>query len=207
MKIALIGASGFIGSGVLKEALARGHEVTAIVRNANELQPARGLTVLLGHVEEVDQLASQVAGSQLVISAYNPDKDDTGLATTAMFEGIRRSGVHRVLVVGGAGTLEIAPGKRVVDQSEFPTQWKQGALRTAAVLDLLKREEELDWVFVCPAAEIHPGERTVTYRVGGDQLLIDSRGKSAILIEEYAVAMLDEVEKPTHSRERISIAY
>lgn len=120
---------------------------------------------------------------------------------------MKRSGAGRLLAVGGAGSLEIAPGRRLVDQPDFPAQWKEGSLRTAAFLDQLRGEGELDWVFVSPAAKLLPGERTGRYRVGGDQLIVDAAGESRISLEDYAVAMLDEAERPAHHRTRISVAY
>ena len=143
----------------------------------------------------------------MVISAFNPGNDDRGTGTRSIIDAVKRSGVKRLLVVGGAGTLEIAPGKRLVDQPDFPAQWKEGALRTAVFLDQLRGETELDWAFVSPAAMLAPGERTGSYRVGGDQLLTDSDGESRISLEDYAVAMLDEIELPQHHRKRFSVAY
>ncbi len=207
MKIALIGATGFIGSGILSESLQRGHDVTAIVRSTADLLGRPGLTTVQGDVTHADRLAQLLAGHDVVISAFNPGKDATGTGARSILEAAKRSRVPRLLVVGGAGTLEVAPGQRLVDQPDFPQEWKEGALRTADVLDQLRAEPELDWVFVSPAAVIAPGERTGKYRVGGDQLLTDSNGESRISIADYAVAMLDEVEKPQHTRARIAVAY
>ena len=153
------------------------------------------------------ELASLIAGHDAVISAFNPGKDGSGTGAGSIIEAVKRSGVGRLLVVGGAGSLEIAPGKRLVDQPDFPAQWKHGALRTAAFLEQLRGETEFDWAFVSPAALLAPGERTGAYRLGGDQLLTDSNGESRISLEDYAVAMLDEVERPRHHRERFSVAY
>ena len=143
----------------------------------------------------------------MVISAFNPGNDESGTGTGSIIDAVKRSGAKRLLVVGGAGSLEVAPGKRLVDQPDFPAQWKDGALRTAAFLDQLVNEGRLDWTFVSPAAMLAPGERTGNYRVGGSQLLTDSDGESRISLEDYAVAMLDEIERPQHHRNRFSVAY
>jgi putative NADH-flavin reductase len=207
MKIALIGASGFVGSKVLAEALERGHEVLAIVRNAEKLPARANLVVRPGDATDVDVLAALISGCDLAISAYNPRLDQDGTATQRIIEGVKRAGVMRFLAVGGAGSLEVAPGKRVVDQPDFPAEWKGGALRTAAFLDQLRADNELDWVFLSPAAMLGPGERTGAYRVGTDQLLKDDKGESRISLEDYAVAMLDEAEHPKHRRQRFTVAY
>ncbi len=207
MKIALIGATGLVGSRILSESLDRGHTVTAIVRNPETLSGEAGVTPVKGDVQDTAGLASLVAGHDVVISAFNPGKDETGKGGRSIVDALKTAGVSRLLVVGGAGTLEIAPGQRVVDQSDFPAEWKDGALRTADFLGLLRGESELDWVFVSPAAMLMPGERTGQYRVGGDRLMTDAKGDSRISLEDYAVAMLDETERPKHHRTRFSVAY
>ena len=207
MKIALIGATGLVGSKLLSESLDRGHEVTAIVRNPERLPTHPKLGTARGDVTDPAALASLIAGHDVVISAFNPGADESGTGARSIVDAVKRSGVERLLVVGGAGSLEIAPGKRLVDQPDFPAQWKQGALRTAAFLDRLREETALDWVFVSPAAMLAPGERTGHYRVGGDQFMTDSDGESRISLEDYAVAMLDETERPRHHGERFSVAY
>ena len=207
MKIAIIGATGFIGKGILAESLNRGHEVTAIVREPQKLSAHPKLTRKQGEVTNLQELTSQLPAHDVVISAFNPGKDSTGKGAEAILQATRESKVPRLLVVGGAGTLETEPGKRVVDQPNFPSEWKDGALKTAAFLELLRKEQEVDWVFLSPPAMIAPGERTGAFRLGKDQLLIDEHGQSKISIEDYAVAMLDEVEKPLHSRTRFTVAY
>lgn len=207
MKIAIIGATGLVGTRVLSESLDRGHEVTAIIRNPHELPTHPKLRAAKGDATKPAELASLVAGHDVVISAFNPGKDESGTGAGSIIDAVKRSGAKRLLVVGGAGSLKVAPGKRLVDQPDFPAQWKDGALRTAAFLDQLLGETELDWAFVSPAAMLVPGERTGHYRVGGDQLLTDSHGECRISIEDYAVAMLDEIERPQHHRKRFSVAY
>ncbi len=207
MKIALIGATGFIGSGILSESLNRGHDVTAVVSSPEKLPTHNRLTPVKGDATDSEALTPLIDRHDVVISAFNPGKDESGKGISSIIEAVKRSSVKRLLVVGGAGTLEIAPGKRLVDQPDFPSEWKAGALRTAEFLDQLRTEKELNWVFLSPAAMIAPGERTGKYRVGGDQLLIGSDGQSRISIEDYAVAMLDEVEHPKHERTRFTVAY
>ena len=207
MKIAIIGATGFVGSGILSEALNRGHDVSAIERNPGKLAAHPKLTPVKGDATHPDELAALITGHDVVISAFNPGNDESGKGTRSIIDAVKRSEVDRLLVVGGAGTLEVAPGQRLVDQPDFPAEWKDGALKTAAFLDQLRAEEDVDWVFVSPAAMIAPGERTGKYRVGGDQLMTGEDGQSRISIEDYAVAMLDEAEQPQHSRARFSVAY
>ena len=207
MKIALIGATGFVGAKILAESLDRDHDVTAVVRDVSALPTASKLRGVEADATDVDALAAVVADHDLVISAFNPGSDPDGVGTQAIIDGVRRSGVGRLLVVGGAGTLEFAPGRRLIDQPDFPAEWKAGALRTAAFLDQLRMEQELDWAFLSPAANLAPGERTGRYRVGGDQLMTDEAGESRISLEDYAAAMLDEAEHPAHHRTRFAVAY
>ena len=207
MNIAIIGASGNVGSRILSEALNRGHDVTAIVTNPGKLPAAPKLRAVKGDATDPASLAPLLAGHDLVISAFNPGKDESGAGPRSIVDATKRAGIARLLVVGGAGTLEVAPGRRLIDQPDFPAQWKGGALKTAAFLDVLRGEAELDWVFLSPAAMLIPGERTGRYRVGGAQLLTDEAGESRISLEDYAVAMLDEAEHPAHHRARFSVAY
>lgn len=207
MKIAIIGATGYVGTKLLSESLDRGHEVTAIVPDPDKLPTHAKLAPVRGDATRPNELASLIADHDVVISAFNPGRDENGAGTRSIIDAVKRSGVKRLLVVGGAGSLEVAPGQLLIDQSTFPAEWKDGALRTAAFLDQLRAETELDWAFVSPAAMLAPGERTGKYRVGGDHLLSDSAGESRISLEDYAVAMLDEAERPQHHRTRFSVAY
>lgn len=207
MDIALIGATGLVGSWILAESLERGHAVTAIVRGTSKLAQMDRVKAVHGDATDLASLSATLAGCEAVISAFNPGKDPGGAGPQAIVDATKQAGVARLLVVGGAGSLEIAPGQRLVDQPDFPAEWKRGALATAAFLDLLRNEEELDWVFVSPAAMLVPERRTGTYRVGGDRLLIDDCGDSRISFADYAVAMVDELERPRHHRARICVAY
>ena len=208
MKIALIGGTGYVGSKLLAEALERGHQVTAIVKHAHRLTLAHdNLSVAVADAADAGELSAALQGHDVVISAYNPGADSDGSVTLAIIDGVKRADVSRLLVVGGAGTLLLPSGERVVDQKDFPAEWKEGALRTARFLEQLKEEKLLDWVFLSPAAVLAPGERTGHYRAGKDHLLVDTQGESQISLEDYAVAMLDEAGQPQHHRERFTVAY
>lgn len=207
MKIVLIGATGYVGSKLLAEALSRGHQVTAIARDPKNLPGHANLTAARVDVTDRAALAKAVAGHDLVINAFNPALDQDGTGTQSIIDGVKQGGIARFLTVGGAGTLLLPSGERVIDQPDFPAEWKDGALRTARLLEQLRAEQELDWVFLSPAAMLVPGERTGSYRIGRDHLLTDAKGESRISLEDYAVAMLDEAERPRHSRQRFTVAY
>ncbi|WP_308364689.1 MULTISPECIES: NAD(P)-dependent oxidoreductase [unclassified Microbulbifer] len=212
MKIALIGASGFIGSSLLTEALERDHQVTALVAHPDKLQPRDGLTAVGIDVLDTGRLADRLAGHDAVISAFSGHAQEDvrgyyGRGIESILAATKRAGIERLLVVGGAGSLEVAPGVQMVDTPEFPAQWKESALGARDTLERLRGEEELEWTFLSPAALIEPGERTGNFRLGGDQLLVDGEGQSRISVQDYAVAMIDELEQPAHSRRRFSVAY
>lgn len=212
MKIALIGASGFIGSGLLAEALARGHEVTALVAHPDKLRARDGLTPVGTDALDTERLAGQLAGHDAVISAFSghAQQDVRGYynrGIESILAAVKRAGVERLLVVGGAGSLDVAPGLQLVDTPEFPAEWKESALGARDTLERLRGESELDWTLLSPAALIEPGERTGNFRLGGDQLLVDGEGQSRISVQDYAVAMIDELEQPAHSRRRFTAAY
>ncbi|SEM38192.1 hypothetical protein SAMN05216436_10437 [bacterium A37T11] len=214
-KIAIIGASGFVGSAVLKEALSRGHEVTAIVRHPEKLgQQDSKLTVVKGDVQNEENIASLLGEADEVISAFNPGwqnpdiYNDTLTGYKAIIEGVKKAGKQRLLIVGGAGTLFVAPGKTVLDTGVIPEAILPGVKSLAKVYyDYLKPETDLDWVFFSPAGDLHPGEKTGTYRLGKDDLIVDATGKSHISVGDYAAALLDEAEKPQHHKERFTIGY
>ena len=213
MKVAVIGASGQIGAFIRDEALARGHYVTAIVRHSEKItvQNPR-LTVVEADILK-DWVEELVNGYDAVISAYNPGWSNPDIykeqieGYKAIVSGVKKSGIKRLLVVGGAGSLEVAPGVQLLDRASFPEQVKKGVLATREVLYRLRKEEELEWTFLSPPTSIKPGERTGRYRVGKDQLLKNKEGESKISTQDYAVAMLDELEKPQHIRERFTVAY
>ena len=213
MKIVLIGATGFVGAAILQEALNRGHEVTAIARNPEKLPMHPKLHGQRGDVFKPDDVARFVAGHEAVISAFNPGWNNSDLynqqvaGTRAIINGVKKSGIKRLLFVGGAGSLEVKPGVQSVDLPEFPAEYKQGALATREALNMLRQETGLEWSFLSPSADLFPGQRTGTFRLGTNQLLKDANGESRISVQDYAMAMIDEVEKPNHIRQRFTVGY
>lgn len=216
MKIALIGATGFVGSAILKEAVTRGIQVTAIVRHPEKLQAQKNLTVVKGDVMDADKLAEIFKGNDAVISAYNagwanPDLYNEFLkGSLSIQDAVKKSGVKRLIVNGGAGSLFVAPNVQLIDTPQFPAEWKPGALAARDYLNLLKEEDELEWTYLSPAIEMNPGtphERRGVYRTGLDNPVFDSDNKSAISVEDLAVAIVDEVEHPKHIRMRFTVGY
>lgn len=203
MSIALIGATGFIGSRILTELVSRGHAVTAIVRNPEKVPALPGATAVKGDIFDKDGLARLLAGHEVVISSVHYLASDAD----ALLGAVKQSGVKRYLVVGGAGSLEVAPGVKLFDTPEFPAMYLDEARKGGAYLDLLKQEKTLDWTFLSPSAIIAPGERTGKFRLGLDQLLVDAKGESRISAEDYAIALVDELEKPAHGRSRFTVGY
>ena len=200
--VALIGASGRAGSAILKELSDRGHKVTAIARNPEKIATLPNVTAKQGDVFDKNGLIALLKGHDAVISAVHFSASDA----KTLIEAARASGAKRYLVVGGAGSLEIAPGKRLVDQPDFPAGYKPEALKGAEFLGLLKGETQLDWTFLSPSALFVPGERTGKFRLGKDALLSNDKG-SSISFADYAIAMVDEIEKPAHSRQRFTVGY
>ncbi len=207
MKVALLGGTGFVGSALLKEALDRGHVVTAIVRHPEKLEKREGLTAKAGDVYDTASLATLIRGNEAIISAFNPGYDDQVRGTASIIAAIKKAGIKRVLWVGGAGGLEVKPGVRVIDSPDMPLWVKPGSLATINALDQLRKEPELEWSYLSPSAELKPGQRTGKFRLGNDQLLVDATGQSKISVQDYAVAMIDELECPTHVRQRFTVGY
>lgn len=216
MKILLIGATGMIGSRIVAEALTRGHEVTAATRSGSTdaLPDHPALTSITLDAALPTQVADAAAGHDAVISAVSPPRDGSDpaaplLATyRSLIEGLRTADVHRLLIVGGAGSLTTASGQDRVDTPDFPAIYKAEALAQREVLRLFRTDvTDLDWTYVSPADEIAPGERTGSFRLGGDQLLTASDGTSFISAEDYAVALVNELEHGEALRRRITMAY
>jgi putative NADH-flavin reductase len=208
MKVVLYGASGMIGIRILQELVSRGHEVTAVVRNPEKVK-VPGVSVVKGDVTDAATIAATAQGAEAAISAYAPPHAEPDMLLTAsrsLLEGLSTAGVKRVLVVGGAGSLEVAPGVQLVDTPQFPEEWKGIALAHRNVLPLL-RESGLDWSYLSPAAFIQPGVRTGRFRLGSKQLLTDEKGESRISAEDYAIALVDELEDPKHLRQQFTLAY
>jgi putative NADH-flavin reductase len=216
MKIVLFGATGNAGRRILAEALDRGHEVVAVVRDpASVSTPDERAPLVKGDATDKSSVARVAQGADAVVSAISPRPNARGLgapslvtAARALIEGLTSVGVKRLVVVGGAGSLEVAPGTALVDLPSFPEIYKAEALAQRDALDVYRAEAgALDWTYVSPAGEIAPGEHTGEYRTTGDQLLTDESGKSFITFEDYAVAIVDELERPAHLRRRFGVAY
>lgn len=211
MKIALIG-TGFVGSAVLDELLQRGHRVTVLARHPQKLAAREGLTVVQADAQDATEVAAAVRGHEAVVSSYNPgwtvpDIYDQFLrGTRAILEGVRAAGVQRVLVVGGAGSLYVAPGVQLVDTPEFPAEWRQGALAARDALNLLRDDATLDWTFLSPPILLQPGERTGQYRLGAEAPLMNGDQPGSISVADLAVALVDELESPRHVRQRFTVA-
>ncbi|MPS29345.1 NAD(P)-dependent oxidoreductase [Pigmentiphaga sp.] len=203
MNIAIIGATGNVGSRLVQEALARGHHVTAIARHASGLEARPHLDTLDLDLADSARLADALRGKDAVISSVR--FASTPLA--AVLGPVKQAAVRRLLVVGGAGSLEVAPGAALVDTPAFPAEYKPEALAGRDWLNALRTEKDLDWTFLSPSALFVPGERTGTFRLGGDTLLTAADGRSWISMEDFAVAMLDEAAQPAHSRRRFTVGY
>lgn len=212
MNIALIGGTGFVGSAVLEELLSRGHTVTALARNPAKYAPRAGLTVVLADVADAAQVARAVAGHDAIASAYNPGwgEAEIGRLFTAGYDAIvagAKQASVRLLAVGGAGSLEVAPGVQLVDTPEFPAEWLAGARAARDLLTRLRGETGLAWTLVSPPIALAPGERTGQYRTGADQLLPgQGEAPAGISVTDLAVAIVDELEQNRHAGRRFTVA-
>ncbi len=203
MKIALIGTTGNAGSRLLAQLVRRGHSVTALARNPDRVPAQIGVIAKRADVNGKAELIVALTAHDAVISAVPFASSNPRI----LIEAVKAASVPRYRVVGGAGRLEIAPGQRLVDAPAFPAQYRDEALAGAAFLDAMRAEPELDWTFLSPWAIFMPGERTGTFRLGGDQLLADEKGNSTISFEDFAVAMVNELEQPAYSRQRFTVGY
>jgi putative NADH-flavin reductase len=203
MKIVVVGASGNAGSRIVAELARRGHAVTAIARTPSKIAKLENVTAKAGDLHDQPSLTRLLAGHDAAISSVHfLDSDPNKLIAAA-----KDSKVGRYLVVGGAGSLEVAPGVRLVTTAGFPPQYKAEAEMGAAFLDRLREEKELNWTFLSPSALFVAGERTARFQLGNDQLLIGADGKSWISFEDFAVALADEIERPAHIRRRFTVGY
>jgi putative NADH-flavin reductase len=211
LKIALFGATGMIGSRVAAEAARRGHQVTALARNpARVPADVANLKAAQADVMDAASVTAAARGHDVVASAYAPPMDDVALiskATRALVDGTRAAGIKRLVVVGGAGSLEVAPGKQLVDTDGFPEAYKAIALAHRDVLPILRAAADLDWTFFAPAAVIAPGERKGTFRTGAGSLIVDAQGNSSISAEDYAIAFVDELEQGRFVHQIATVAY
>lgn len=216
MKIALIGATGFVGTHLLEEALERGYEVTAIVRDPSKISnPSEKLTVVKGDINEVDALAAQLKGHDVIVSAFNPGwtnpniYDDFVAGSKAIEAAAVKSGVKRLIVIGGAGSLYIN-GQQLVDGPHFPAEYKAGATAARDYLNVLKENKVLDWTFFSPAIEMHPGitnGRTGQYRLGTESPVFAENGRSVLSVQDLAVVIIDEVANAQFLKKRFTAAY
>jgi len=217
MKIALIGGTGFVGSAVLAELTQRDHQVTALARDTTKYRTLPGVTPVQADATDAGQVAQAVAGVDAVISAYNPGWQSPALyerfiaGTRATIAGVKRSGVKRLLVVGGAGSLFVAPGVQLMDTPEFaslvPPEIIPGVQGAREALALIREETALEWTFLSPPAKLSPGERTGKFRIGGNDLLMSGAEPAGISVADLAVAIVDEIERPAHIRQRFTVGY
>ena len=203
-QVVLLGITGRAGSRIATELLQRGHTVTGIARDASKAAAQPGLTLQSADATSVDALVPLLRGHAVLVSAT---RFDGGSDAATLIAAAQQAGVPRLLVVGGAGSLEVAPGKALIDAPGFPDAYKPEAAAGRVFLDALRAEPVLDWSFLSPSALFEPGERTGQFRVGGDQLLADAAGNSRISMEDYAIALVDEIETPKHARQRFTVGY
>jgi putative NADH-flavin reductase len=209
MHIVLYGATGHAGSRILTELLSRGHQITAIVRNPAKLKPQPNLTAKQGDVDSAAAIASDIQEADAVVSAYAPPFSDTDqlVAVTGNFiEAVKQTRVPRFLYVGGASSLEVAPGVLLLDSGHLPAEWEAIGRSHRDALNLIKKSE-INWTCFSPAGFFEPGQRTGKFRLGKEQLISDAQGNSRISMEDYAIALADELEKPQHERQRFTIGY
>ena len=209
MNVVLFGATGKSGSRILRQLSERGHEVTAVARDISKLN-GEAAKVAQDDLENVQRTAEIIRGADAVISAYAPPADDTDAlisVTERQLQALRLAGVKRLLVVGGAGGLEVAPGVSLIDSGHLPEAWLPIATSHVKALGVLQQSEDVDWTYVAPAAYFEPGTRTGRFRTGSNELISSATGESRISMEDYAIAMVDELERGAHPRQRISVGY
>jgi uncharacterized protein len=214
MKVAIVGATGMIGSKLLEEAVDRGHVVTALSRHATKLAAHDRVRAVDVDVLDTETLARAFSGQDAILHAFAPPRlsveervEQQRAGTRSIIAAAKSAGVLRILAVGGAGTLEVAPGVMNADRPEFPKSWEGGVKSTAQIKGMLAAEPDLDWTFLCPSHDIFEGERTGKFRLELDRMLVDAGGKSSISVADYAIAMIDELENPRHSRKRFTVGY
>ena len=211
MNIVLYGATGKSGPSILKELLSRGHKVTAIVRTPSKLEPQLNLTIKQGTVDSAAEIAAAIKGADAVVSAYGPPLTKEGVrelipVTQHFIDAVKQSGAKRFLYVGGAGSLFVAPGVTLEDSGHLPAEWLPIAHAHSDALALV-RKSDINWTSFSPAAFFEPGPRTSKFRLGKDDLIADAQGNSKISFDDYAIALVDELEKPQHERQRFTIGY
>lgn len=216
MKIALIGATGFVGKAILEEAVSRGHDVIAISRHPENISTKSGhVTGVKANVLKPEDVTTAVAGADAVINAYNPGWANPNIynefleGSQAIQQGVKQAGIKRFFTIGGAGSLYIN-GVQLIDTPQFPAEYKAGATAAKEYLDIIKKEDDLDWTFLSPAIEMHQHNgqvRTGKYRTGLNNPVFNEEGRSVISVEDMAIAIIDEIEKPQHIKQRFTVAY
>jgi putative NADH-flavin reductase len=209
MKVALYGSTGKAGSRILKELISRGHRVTAIARDPAKLEGIAGITSKKDDLSDVNRTTAAIRGVDAVISAYGPPQDKTDEiveVTQRQVEAVKRAGTPRLLVVGGAGGLNVAPGVTLLESGYLPDAYKPIAKSHVRALKVLEASD-IDWTYLAPAAYFGPGERTGKFRVGKDELIANEKQESRISMEDYAIALVNELEKPAHRKQRFSVGY
>ena len=203
MKIALVGATGNVGTRLISELTGRGHHVTAIARHPEKLQRQAAVSPVSGDVQNESALAAVLAGHDVVIHSVK----FLGTNVSKIIAATKAAKVPRLLVVGGAGSLEVSPGLTLVNTPDFPAEYKPETLAGVEFLNVLRGEKELDWTILSPSYFFAPGERTGKFRLGKDELLVAADGQSRISTEDFAIALVDELEQPKHSRQRFTVGY
>ncbi|MGB0091024.1 MAG: NAD(P)H-binding protein [Solirubrobacteraceae bacterium] len=210
MKLIVFGATGVLGSRLVAEAGRRGHEVTAVARDPSRFTGPDAVRATAGDATNAESVAALATGHEAALSAVTQHEHPEMLvaAARALLDGLARAGVRRLVVAGGAGSLMVGSGQRLMDTPEFHDEWKPEAQAQADALAVYQQSDnEVEWSYVSPGALLEPGERTGAYRIGDDQLLSDDHGRSRITMEDFAIAMLDEVEHPAHPRRRFTAAH
>jgi putative NADH-flavin reductase len=207
MNVVLYGATGNAGSRILQELKSRGHNVTAVARNTSKV-PA-GFQTRQDDLTNVDKITEIIKGADAVVSAYAPPQDDTDQiigVTQRQIAAVEKAGNVRLIVVGGAGSLEVAPGVTVLASGHLPAEWVPIATSHEKALKVLEASD-INWTYFSPAAFFEPGARTGKFRLGGRNLVVDEKGQSRISLEDYAVALVDELETPKYERAQFTIGY
>jgi len=210
MNVVVYGATGNSGSEIVKELLRRGHKVTGVARKVESLKDQAGVTAKTDDLENVDRIAEVIQGADVVVSAYQPPSDNTDAlieVTKRELEAVKKAGVPRLIIVGGAGQLEVAPGVTLIKSGYLPAEYMPIALSHEKAAQVLKESSGVNWTYIAPAAYFVPGERTGKYRTGTNNLVSDEKGESRISFADYAIALVDEIEKPKHERALFSVGY
>lgn len=209
MNIVVYGATGNAGSEIVKELVRRGHKVTGVARKVDSLKSVQGVTAKTDDLSNVDAIAAVIQGADVVVSAYQPPADNTDAlidVTKREIEAVKKAGVRRLVVVGGAGQLEVAPGVTLIKSGHLPQEYMAIAISHEKAAQVLNGSD-INWTYIAPAAFFVPGERTGKYRTGTNNLVTDAKGESKISFADYAIALVDEIEKPKHERQLFSVGY